>query len=241
MNIKCTAIDDEPMALKILSNFCQRHGNIELTTFNNPVAGIEQVKRTRPDILFLDIEMGDISGVELARELPPGTLLIFTTAYADYALDGFELNAVDFLHKPFSYNRFEKAVQKAEERHKLQRQSAEPVLGDESITLKAEYKNIHIALKDILYIESMDNYVRIYQTDRQCLMSQTSMKNIQQLLPEGKFVRVHKSFIVPLHRIASYTSKEIILHNGTHIPIGRSYSKEFKMLQSSLSRPSSLS
>lgn len=241
MNLKCIAIDDEPIALKILSNFCQRQGNMELTTFNNPITGIEQVRKTRPDILFLDIEMGDVNGVELARELPPGTLLIFTTAYADYAIDGFELNAIDFLHKPFSYSRFEKAVQKAVERHKLQRLSTDPSLGDETITLKAEYKNIYIALKDILYIESMDNYVCIYNTAHQRLMSQTSMKNIQQLLPEGKFVRVHKSFIVPVHRIASNTSKEIFLHDGTRIPIGRSYSKEFKIQQSSQSHPSSLS
>lgn len=144
---------------------------------------MEQVRRSRPDILFLDIEMGDLNGVELARDLPPGTLLIFTTAYAQYALDGFELSAVDFLHKPFSYHRFEKAVQKAIELHKLQQLSAHPSFADESITLKAEYKNVQIKLKDVLYIESMDNYVRIHLTERQCLMSQTSMKSIQELLP----------------------------------------------------------
>ena len=102
MNIKCIAIDDEPMALEIISSFCRRYGNIELTTFTNPIAGMELVRRTKPDILFLDIEMEDINGTELARDLPPGVMLIFTTAYAQYALDGFELNAVDFLHKPFS-------------------------------------------------------------------------------------------------------------------------------------------
>lgn len=96
MSLKCIAIDDEPMALEIITSFCQRYGNIELTTFNNPLRGMEQVRRSRPDILFLDIEMGDLNGVELARDLPPGTLLIFTTAYAQYALDGFELSAVDF-------------------------------------------------------------------------------------------------------------------------------------------------
>lgn len=178
MSLKCIAIDDEPMALEIITSFCQRYGNIELTTFNNPLRGMEQVRRSRPDILFLDIEMGDLNGVELARDLPPGTLLIFTTAYAQYALDGFELSAVDFLHKPFSYHRFEKAVQKAIELHKLQQLSAHPSFADESITLKAEYKNVQIKLKDILYIESMDNYVRIHLTERQSLMSQTSMKKV---------------------------------------------------------------
>lgn len=102
MNIKCIAIDDEPMALEIISSFCQRHGNIELTVFTNPIAGIEQVKKIKPNILFLDIEMEDINGRDLARDLPHEVMLIFTTAYAQYALDGFELNAIDFLHKPFS-------------------------------------------------------------------------------------------------------------------------------------------
>lgn len=229
MSLKCIAIDDEPMALEIITSFCQRYGNIELTTFNNPLRGMDQVRRSRPDILFLDIEMGDLNGVELARDLPPGTLLIFTTAYAQYALDGFELSAVDFLHKPFSYHRFEKAVQKAIELHKLQELSAHPSFTDESITLKAEYKNVQIKLKDVLYIESMDNYVRIHLTEHQSLMSQTSMKSIQELLPAEKFIRVHKSFIVPAHRIASYTSKEITLYNGTKIPVGRSYSQNLKL------------
>lgn len=96
MNIKCIAIDDEPMALEIISSFCQRHGNIELTVFTNPIAGIEQVKKIKPNILFLDIEMEDINGRDLARDLPHEVMLIFTTAYAQYALDGFELNAIDF-------------------------------------------------------------------------------------------------------------------------------------------------
>lgn len=226
--MKCIAIDDEPMALEIISSFCKRHGNLELTTFNNPIAGINQVKRTKPDVLFLDIEMGDVNGVKLAEELPHSTSLIFTTAYAQYAIDGFELNAVDFLHKPFSYNRFEKAIQKVTELQNLQRLSAHPVFTDEALTLKVEYKNTKIPLKDILYIESMDNYIRFHLSGRPCLMSQTSMKSIQELLPEEKFIRVHKSFIVPVYRIANYTSKEITLYDGTRIPVGRNYSKALK-------------
>lgn len=156
MNLKCIAIDDEPMALQIISRFCERHGNIELTTFTNPMNGMELVKKHKPDILFLDIEMGGINGVELAKNIPAGVFLIFTTAYARYALDGFELNAIDFLYKPFSYMRFEKAVNKAVELKTLQQLSATPVFSEESITLKVEYKNTTVWLKDILYIESMD-------------------------------------------------------------------------------------
>lgn len=228
MNIKCIAIDDEPMALEIISSFCQRHGNIELTVFTNPIAGIEQVKKIKPNILFLDIEMEDINGRDLARDLPHEVMLIFTTAYAQYALDGFELNAIDFLHKPFPYARFEKAVQKAIELQTLQQLSAQPTFTDEYITLKVEYKNTNIQLKDILYIESMDNYVRIHLTSQPTLTSQMSLKTLQELLPEEKFIRVHKSFVVPIYRIASYTSKEILLYNGIKIPVGRSYSKYLK-------------
>lgn len=230
MKIKCIAIDDEPMALEIISSFCQRHGDMEVKTFTNPVAGMEQVKKLKPHLLFLDVEMGDLNGIELARELPGETFLILTTAYAQYAIDGFELNAIDFLHKPFSYNRFEKAVGKVIERYSLQSLSGNPVFTDESITLKVEYKNTHIKLKDILYIESMDNYVRIHLQDQAPLMSQISMKSTQELLPPEKFIRIHKSFIVPIHRIASYTQKEVLLYNGTKVPVGRNYSKELKSL-----------
>ena len=110
--MKCVAIDDEPVALSIIEQFCQRMGNLELNTFSNPETGMDFVSRSHPDIVFLDIEMNGISGLDLAKILPKGTFLIFTTAYAQFALDGFELDAVDFLHKPFSFSRFEKAVEK---------------------------------------------------------------------------------------------------------------------------------
>ena len=125
------------------------------------------------------------------------------------------MNAIDFLHKPFSYARFEKAVQKAIELQTLQQLSVQPTFTDEYITLKVEYKNTNIQLKDILYIESMDNYVSIHLTSQPTLTSQMSLKTLQELLPKEKFIRVHKSFVVPIYRIASYTSKEILLYNGT--------------------------
>lgn len=202
--MKCIAIDDEPMALNIIAQFCKRMGDMELSTYTNPLVGWEQVKRTRPDIVFLDIEMGGVNGVELARELPAGVFLIFTTAYAQFAVDGFELNAVDFLHKPFSYMRFEKAVQKAVRLRSLLNMAETPVMNEEEITVKVEYKNVKIKLSTILYIEAVNNYVRFHIVDARPILSQMSMKNIMDLLPADKFIRVHKSFIVPRHRIASY-------------------------------------
>lgn len=222
--MKCIAIDDEPMALNIIAQFCKRMGDMELSTYTNPLAGWEQVKRIRPDIVFLDIEMGGVNGVGLARELPAGVFLIFTTAYAQFAVDGFELNAVDFLHKPFSYMRFEKAVQKAVRLRSLLNMAETPVMNEEEITVKVEYKNVKIKLSAILYIEAVNNYVRFHIVDARPILSQMSMKSIMDLLPADKFIRVHKSFIVPRHRIASYSRTQVVLYNqDITIPVGRAY------------------
>lgn len=225
--MECVAIDDEPMALEIISTFCKRQGQIQVKTFTNPLKGWECVMLEKPDILFLDVEMGDVSGVELAVNLPKNTSLILTTAYARYAIDGFDLNAVDFLHKPFSYSRFEKAIQKVAELRSLQKISSHPVFTCESITLKVEYRNTNIKLNDIIYIESMDNYARFHLQGKSPLMSQVSLKKLQQLLPPEEFVRIHKSFIVPLYRVTSYNNKEVILNDGTALSIGRNYIKHF--------------
>ena len=131
--IKCVAIDDEPIALSIIKEYCNRYGDIDLECFTSPVAGMECVRTSRPDIVFLDIEMNSHNGVELAKELPENTCLIFTTAYASYALDGFNVDAVDFLHKPIFYPRFEKAMEKAKKYIRLS--DAQP--SAENITLKA--------------------------------------------------------------------------------------------------------
>lgn len=221
--MKCVAIDDEPMALEVIKNFCNRMDDMELDTFTNPLVGIEHVKRMRPTLLFLDVKMGEVSGVNLAREIPQGTFLVFTTAYAQFAVDGFDLNAVDFLHKPFSFGRFEKAVNKVRQAIKLINYSAVPPLEGEEITVKVEYKNVKIALSSILYIQAMDNYVKIFIVDGKPVITQMSMKSLETMLPESDFVRVHKSYIVPRHRINTYSRSQLTLTGGTNIPVGRAY------------------
>ena len=223
--MKCVAIDDEPMALEIIKNFSERLGDIELETFTNPLVGIEHVKRTHPDLLFLDVKMGEVSGVNLAQEIPQGTMLVFTTAYAQFAIDGFDLNAVDFLHKPFSYSRFEKAVTKVRQAIKLLNYSASPPLEGAEITVKVEYKNVTVRLDSILYIQAMDNYVKIFTVDSRPIVTQMSMKSLETLLPANHFMRVHKSYIVPRHRIESYSRTQLNLTGGTEIPVGRAYSQ----------------
>lgn len=226
--MKCIAIDDEPIALDIIRQFCQRYGDIELTTFSDPIKGLQRVNDTHTDLVFLDIEMGGINGIDVARQLPSGTFLIFTTAYAEYAVDGFDLDAVDFLHKPFSYPRFERAVERVKRLQELQKLHARPVFCDEEITLKVEYKNVRIRLADIEYIEAMDNYIRLILTSDKPVLSQTSMKAVMELLPSEHFMRIHKSYIVPLHKIASYNRRQLTLyHHSVKLPVGRAYADEF--------------
>ncbi len=224
--MKCVAIDDEPMALEVIKNFCQRLGDMQLDTFTNPLVGIEHVKRTHPQLLFLDVKMGEVSGVSLAKDIPQGTFLVFTTAYAQYAVDGFDLNAVDFLHKPFSFSRFEKAVSKVQQAIRLVNYSAAPPLEGQEITVKVEYKNVNVQLGSILYIQAMDNYVKIFTVDSRPVITQMSMKALEAMLPENEFVRVHKSYIVPRHRIESYSRTLLTLTGGTKVPVGRTYAEK---------------
>lgn len=221
--MRCIAIDDEPIALEIIHSYCQRYGDIELMTFTDPIRGMEQVKRLRPDLLFLDIEMGEVNGVELARELPEGVHLVFTTAYSQFAVDGFDLGAIDFLHKPFAYGRFERAVTRSLEQHDLK--ELELRNHDESITIKVEYRNVTIPLSSIAYVEAMGNYLRIFQSDSSTpILSQMTLKAIEQMLPIEQFIRIHRSFIVSRRAIKSHSRREVELRTHEQVlPIGRLY------------------
>ncbi len=225
--MNCIAIDDEPIALGIISRYCERYGDIDLLTFSDPIRGMEEVRRLRPDLLFLDIEMGECNGVELARELPEGVHLIFTTAYAQFAVDGFDIGAIDFLHKPFAYSRFERAVERSLERHGLK--DIEQRSQSESITVKVEYRNVSLPLRSIAFIEAMGNYLRIFTCDSGSpLLSQMPLKSIEKMLPADQFMRVHRSFITSRHAIKSHSRREIELRTHDQvIPVGRLFSDSF--------------
>ncbi len=226
--IRCVAIDDEPIALSILKEYCNRYGDIELTCFTSPVLGMESIISTDPDIVFLDIEMNSHNGLALAKKLPSGTCLIFTTAYASYALDGFNVDAVDFLHKPIFYPRFERAIEKA--KRFIQHNEAKETF-PESITLKAEYKNVVINLKDIIVIEAMDNYVKIYRKDQSTVVSQITMKEIESLLPSEGFIRIHRSYIIAIPYVEKFSNRTVYLRNFSRpIPAGRKYIKIYNKL-----------
>lgn len=220
--IRCVAIDDEPLALDVIDKFCQRLGNVELQKFCDPIKGLDIVVHDKPDIVFLDIEMDGVNGLQIATQLPESTCFIFTTAYLKYALDGFDLDAVDYLHKPFSYARFQTAFSKALRRigHRhLQTAS-------QTITLKQDYSNINISIDDILYIEAVEGYSKVFRVSGDCILSRILLKNIFVLLPQEQFLRIHRSFIVPRSKIKSFSKQEIVLIDGTTLPIGRQYAAE---------------
>ena len=226
--IKCVAIDDEPIALSIIQEYCRRLGNIELQCFTSPIEGMACVKETYPDIVFLDIEMNSHNGVELAKEMPEDTCIIFTTAYSQYALEGFNVDAVDFLHKPVFYPRFEHAMQKA---LILVNAKSGQIKRRDTITLKVEYKTVVIDVDDISYVEAMDNYVKVYRSGLPTVISQITMKEMETLLPSDRFIRVHRSFIVSLNAIEKFSNRRIFLKNyDNYIPVGRTYTEAFNNL-----------
>ncbi len=222
--MKCVAIDDEPIALSIIEQYCKRLEDVEIVTFTDPIEGLKCVCNSSPDVVFIDIEMGDINGIELARKLPQGVCLIFSTAYAQFAIDGFELNAVDFLHKPFAFSRFERAIQKVANLKSL---SQKTIATNSDITVKVEYHSVKINTSTINYIEAMDNYVRIHTSTSRPIISQMSMKSIEEILTQEDFMRLHKSYIVSRRSIESYTRTQVTLHDNSTLPIGRTYQNEF--------------
>lgn len=225
--IKCVAIDDEPIALRIIQEYCKKYGDMELETYTSPIVGMERIRSIHPDIVFLDIEMNSHNGIALARELPTGTCLIFTTAYSQYALDGFNVDAIDFLHKPIFYPRFERAMEKAI--RWLGKDESKP--RRDTITLKAEHKNVIIDIDDIMFVEAMDNYVKVFRSGLHMVLSQITMKEMAAILPDNRFIRVHRSFIVSLNAIDKFSNRKIYIRNYDRpIPVGRKYIETFNNL-----------
>ena len=169
------------------------------------------IKREKPSIAFLDIEMENISGLTIASQLPPETCFIFTTAYLNYAMDGFELDAVDYLHKPFAFSRFQTAFAKAVRRIEG---ASRPREDNRSLMVKQEYNTVNVPLRSILYIEAMEGYVKIFREDGICTVSRIILKNVGSQLPEEDFLRIHRSFIVSKSKIKSFNRQSVTLSSG---------------------------
>ena len=229
--LNCIAIDDELTALEIIKEFCSKIRYVNLLgTFINPFEALPVINNNQIDLIFLDIVMPQISGLEFLKSLYNPPMIIFTTAYKEYAFDGFEYDAVDYLVKPFAFDRFSKSVNKAFQHLKLKKPEETAIEETPGILhgflmVKVEYSTIRVNLGDILYIEGLKDYVKIY-TEAKLILTKTTMKNILEKLPAESFFRVHKSYIVSIDKIEMIENSRIVIGNQ-RIPIGESYRTSF--------------
>ena len=226
--IRAIAIDDEPPALKVIENFCSRTEEILLEkTFTMPVEALKHLRKFPVDLLFLDIQMPSINGIDFYKTVKQDTMVIFTTAYSEYAVEGFNVSAVDYLLKPFTLGRFQQAVAKAIEYYNYRKQGSNET--PKYLFVRADYSLHKIALTDIIYIEGLDDYLKIHLAGSHPVVARMTMKAILEKLPPNDFIRVHRSYIIPFSRIESYRNK-LITVAGTAIPTGSSYEENFLKL-----------
>ena len=239
--IKCIAIDDEPLALRQLNKYMERIDDLEVVALCNSAHSAEKVLGEKEvDVMFVDINMPDLSGVDFVRGLENPPMVIFTTAYSEYAIEGFKLDAVDYLLKPFSFDEFQRAVGKARSLLELQRLRGEQVTSsvdtsaqgtsenNDCISIKADYKVSLVKYADIIYIESVGEYVRLHLTSGSSIMTLLRLKNIESALPSDRFMRVHRSYIVNLGHVAGYARGRVYLDNGEYVPISINYRDQFR-------------
>ena len=226
--IKAIAIDDEPLALKIIENFCKESPQIQLEkTFSKPTDALKYISNFPVDLLFLDIQMPSISGIDFYKNLNQEVMVIFTTAYSEYAVDGFNLNAIDFLLKPFTLERFQQAVNKAEDFYSYSHTKEN--VSNPYLFVRADYSLVKIKIADIIYIEGLNDYLKFHIENQKPVVARMTLKTLQEKLPAKDFVRSHRSYIVPIQRIIQIKNKMIYLsHDGkmVELPIGKSYEDE---------------
>jgi two-component system, LytTR family, response regulator LytT len=228
--INTITIDDEPLALQLVSDYIEKTPGLNLMAkFDNPLEAFDFMSHEPVDLIFIDIQMPDLTGIEFTRSISRGPKVIFTTAYEKYALEGFRLDVVDYLLKPFSYEEFFKAAQKAIRLIRLEHKSLNQVeINNEFLFLKSEYKVKRINFHDILYIEGLKDYVKVFtKNDPKPILSLTSLKILETKLPDKLFLRVHRSFIVNLEKIDTIERSRIVF-GKVYIPVGDQYKDKFQ-------------
>jgi Response regulator of the LytR/AlgR family len=228
MMINCLIVDDEPLALDLLESYVRKTPFLNLIgRCNNAVAAMEMIHQGGIDLLFLDIQMPELNGLELSKMIGDKPKVIFTTAFQQYALDGYKVNALDYLLKPISYQEFLQAANKAVKWFDLLRNQNGGEAGNDSIFVKTEYKLVQISISQILYVEGLKDYVKIYlESSSEPILSLMSMKTVEERLPVDRFMRVHRSFIVQLDKIKTIERNRIVF-GKTYIPISDSYKEQF--------------
>ena len=222
--LTCMIVDDEPLAVRLLESYVEKTPDLQLlASFTDSITAINAVKEQKPDLLFLDIQMPNIDGMELAHSLPEGTRVVFTTAFKEYAFESYEVNALDFLLKPIRYNKFLGSIEKARKVYDTQPTAVEPKQQPNTVFARVdgEWRNIPVA--QIVYVSGMKDYVMFYlDGEKKPLISHLTMKAVEEMLPSDKFLRIHRSYIVAVDKIQKvdrndcvYIGEEII-----HIPDG---------------------
>ena len=236
--LKCIAIDDEPLALRQLKSYIEKIPYLELTaTCNNALEAQQFLAAQHVDLIFVDINMPDLSGVEFVRSLVDRPMVIFTTAYSEYAVEGFKLDAVDYLLKPFSFADFSRSAGKANSLYELRHNQRAGVpeatpealpKHKEYISVKADYKVSLVKISDIVYLESEGEYVRMHLADGTTITTLFRLKNMEAALPSDMFMRVHRSYIVNLRCIKGYVRGRVFLSDTEYVPIGENYKESFQ-------------
>jgi Response regulator of the LytR/AlgR family len=230
--LTCIAVDDEPMALKLIEGYIAKTPFLEMkNSFSNAIAALEYFNQNPVDLLFLDIQMPDLSGMELSKIVKEKTKVIFTTAFDQYALEGFKVNAVDYLLKPFNYAEFLVAAQKAQERisgSKNSGNNTESVAGKEFLFVKSGYKQLKIALDQVLYFEGLKDYVKIWvKGNPNAVLTLMTLKSLEEELPSTRFMRVNRSFIVALPYIEE-VERNLITINNNQITVSEQHKEKFQ-------------
>jgi len=227
MKTKCLVVDDEPLARDLMRSHLEKLDNFEIVAeCSDAMKALQALRSHDVDLMFMDIQMPQITGIEFLKTLKNPPRVIFTTAYREYAVDGFELDVVDFLLKPITFERFLKSVNKyfqvtQEDAAPVHSNSGATIKEDEFIYVKENKKVVKVYINEILYIEGLSEYVQIY-TENKKLITKTSMSNMEDKLPQDDFMRIHKSYIVSLNKIEAFTASSIDVP-GKELPIGRSY------------------
>lgn len=232
--IRCIAIDDEPLALTQLENYIRKTPVLELVkSCMSAIDALSIISSESIDLIFIDINMPDFNGLDFVRSLPDKPMIVFTTAYAEYAVEGFKVDALDYLLKPFGYGDFMRAVNKASRQYEFLA-SKKNISHDKTsdgedgfLFIKADYKIVRIKISDIAYIESQNEYIRIFSDNEKPLMTLLSLKMMEEKLPEAHFMRVHRSYIVNLDKVKEISRNRIIFNEKTYIPIGDNYKEKF--------------
>lgn len=232
LKISCIAVDDEPMALNLVESYIEKTPFLELKAkCSNALEAMDFIKTTPVDLLFLDIQMPDLSGIEFSKMLSKNSRVIFTTAFDQYAIEGFKVEALDYLLKPFDYAEFLTAANKAQNWFELVKSQKAPhkLLSEEKefLFVKSEYKQLRIKLSDVLYFEGLKDYIKIWLKNQpKPILTLMSLKSLEQELPESQFMRVHRSFIVALNNINIIERSQIIINNK-RITVSEHYKPKF--------------